>query len=101
MIPLSRRFYHLLAQEIKRGQLFLMAVAGVELNIVADGIRRPKSVNAAGNQQIFPNDLIKQLLRVVKQFTRLFTYGGVFKDCRVTPAQLPGVKKWRPVDEVD
>src|SRR4029077_10645664 len=101
MIELSSRLLHLLTQKIKRSDFFSADVISVNLNIIPDGVGRPKSVNAARHQEIFRRNALKEFLRVSKKFARFFADLWVVENRRVTATQFPRVKERRPVDVFD
>ena len=101
MIELARRLLHLLTQKIERRDLFGASVISVNDDIVPDRVCRPKCVNAARNQQVFRYDPLKQFLRVIEKFARLFADLRVIENRRMTPPQFPGMKERRPVDVPD
>src|SRR5438046_3947945 len=101
MIELSGWLLHLLTQKIKRGDFFRANVIGVDMNVVADGVCGPKSVNAARDEQIFRYDSLKQLLRIIEKFARFFADLWVVQNRRVAATQFPRMKKRRPVDVFD
>src|SRR6266480_4291758 len=84
MIELSRRFLHLLTQKIKRGDFFNANVISVDMNVVADGVCGPKSVNAVRDQEIF---------RIIEKFASLFAHLWVIENRRITATQFPRMKK--------
>src|SRR4029077_4625284 len=99
MIRLPRGFLHLLTQKIKRGDFFGALFIGVKLNIIANRICWPKSMNAARDQQVLRDDVIKKCLRIIEQFARLFANLGIVENRRITAAQLPRMKEGGPIDE--
>src|SRR5947207_10771550 len=101
MIELCRRLLHLLTQKIKRGDFFSAGVVSVNMNVVADGVCGPKSVNAARDEEIFRCNALEEFLCIIKKFARFFAHLWVVKDRRVTPAQFPRMKERRPVDVFD
>src|SRR4029077_18845106 len=101
MIELCRRLLHLLTQKIKSGDFFSPGVISVDMNIVADGICGPKSVNAARDQEIFRCNALEEFLRIIEQLARFFAHLWVVEDRRVTATQFPRMKKRRPVDVFD
>src|SRR5205809_4112283 len=98
MIGLSRRLLHLLTQKIKRRNPFSMDVISINMDIIADGVCRPKRINAARHKEIFRYDLFKKLLRIIEKLAGLFTDLWVVENRRVTAAQLPRMEKRRPID---
>src|SRR5439155_24368524 len=50
-------------------------------------------------QELLANNLLQQLLRVVEQFLGPRADGRVLQDLGIAPAQLPGMKERRPVNE--
>jgi hypothetical protein len=70
------------------------------MNIVANRVCRPKSMNAARNQQILRNNLIEKFLRIVEKFARLLANLGIVENRRITTAQFPRMKEWRPIDVI-
>src|SRR6476646_5713945 len=98
MIELSCRLLHLLTQKIKRGDFFSAGAISVNMNVVADGVCGPKSVNAARDQEIFRCNALEEFLRIIEKFARLLTHLWVVEDRRVTATQFPRMKKRRPID---
>src|SRR5215217_307222 len=72
MIELSRRLLHLLTQKIKRGDFFSAGVISVNMNVIADRVCWPKSVNAARDEKIFRCNALKEFLRIIEKFARFF-----------------------------
>ena len=101
MIELPGRLLHLLTQKIKGGDFFSAGVISVNMNVVADCVCGPKSVNAARDQKIFRCNAPKEFLRVIEKFARLFADLWVVKNRRVTATQFPRMKKRRPIDVFD
>src|SRR4029077_2799205 len=101
MIELSRRLLHLLTQKIKGGDFFSAAVVSVNMNVIADCVCGPQSVNAARDQEIFRCNALKEFLRVIEKFARFFAHLWVVEDRRITATQFPRMKKRRPVDVFD
>ena len=66
----------------------------VKLHVIAYPVRREKSINTARLDQFFADDLLQQLLRVGKQFARLFAVFLMLKNFRINAAQFPGMEKW-------
>src|SRR5260370_20404734 len=98
MIELTLRFWHMLSKKIKRRNLFTVEVISIDMDIVADGVCGPESVNPAWDQKIFRYDSLKQLICIVEKFARLFADLRVIENRRVTAAQLPRMEKRRPID---
>src|SRR6476646_1807021 len=101
MIELSCRLLHLLTQKIKRGDFFSAGVISVNMNVVADGVCGPKSVNAARDQEIFRCNALEEFLRIIEKFARLFAHLWVVEDRRVPATPFPRMKEWRPIDVFD
>src|SRR5439155_2142503 len=101
MIRLSRRFLHLLTQEIKAGDFLRARFVSININIVADSACRPQSMNAARDQQVLRENVIKKCLCIIEQFARLFANFGVVENRRITTTQFPRMKERRPIDEFD
>ena len=101
MIELSGRLLHLLTQKIKRGDFFSAGVISVNMNVVADGVCGPKSVNAARDQEIFRCNALEEFLRIIEKFARFFAHLWVVEDRRVTATQFPRMKERRPIDIFD
>ena len=97
MVELLSRFVDLLAKKMECGQNVLARFIGVELHVVTNAVRRKKTVERAGGEQLFANNLTKQLLSVIEQF---FGF-GFLQNRRVAPAQFPGVEEGRPIYEWD
>src|SRR5436189_4584587 len=98
MIELCRRLLHLLTQKIKRGDFFSASVISVNMNVVANGVCRPKGVNAARDQEIFRCNALEEFLCFIEKFARFFAHLWVVEDRRVTATQFPRMKERRPVD---
>src|SRR5438874_8750794 len=98
MIELCRRLLHLLTQKIKRGDFFSAGVISVDMDVVADGVCGPQSVNAARDQEIFRCNTLEEFLRIIEKLTRLFAHLWVIEDRRVTATQFPRMKERRPID---
>src|SRR5258705_1350240 len=98
MIELPCRLLHLLTQKIKGGDFFGAGVISVNMDVVADGVCGPKSVNAARDQEIFRCNALEEFLRISEELARFFSHLWVVEDRRVTATQFPRMKKWRPVD---
>src|SRR5438132_10815519 len=101
MIRLSRRFLHLRKQEIKAGDFLRARFVSININIVADSACRPQSMNAARDQQVLRENVIKKCLCIIEQFARLFANFGVVENRRITTTQFPRMKERRPIDESD
>src|SRR5215475_11615231 len=101
MIELVRSLLHLLTQKIKRGYFFSVSVISVKVNVVADGVCRPKSIDPARNQEILCYNPFKELLRIVEKCTRFFSDLWIIENGRVTTAQFPCMKERRPIDILD
>src|SRR5437667_2770711 len=101
MVELSRRLLHLLTQEIEGANFFRARFITVNINIVANRVCRPKRMNAARDQKLLRDDVIKKCLRIIEKFSCLFTYFWVVKHRRITAAQFPRMKKRRPIDKGD
>src|SRR5262249_33313927 len=101
MIELARSLLHLLTQKIKRGYFFSAGVISVKVNVVADGVCRPKGINPARNQEILCYNPFKELLRVVEKCARFLSDLWIIENGRVTAAHFPRMKKRRPVDVFD
>src|SRR5260370_8805960 len=100
MIELSRRLLHLLPQKIKRREFLPSRLIAIKIDIVSDGVCRPKGVNASGGERLLHGDLIEKVLRVIEKFARLFADHRIIQYRRVTAAQFPYMKEWRPVDVI-
>src|ERR1700736_5040910 len=100
VVRLTGRFLHLLSKKIEGCQFFPTFVVGKKIDIIAPAVRRPETVNTAGNERFLANDLLQQLLRVVEELARLLSDCWIIKDRRVPATQFPGMKKRRPVDEL-
>src|SRR3954468_10062506 len=101
MVELTGRLLHLLTQKIKGGDFFSAVLVSVNINVVADGICRPKSVNAARCQEIFRCNALKKFLRISEQSARLSADLWVIENRRVTSTQFPRMEKRRPIDVFD
>src|ERR1043166_1681481 len=71
------------------------------MNVVADGVGRPKTIGAARFQEIFRCNAPEEFLCIIEKFTRLFTDFLVVENRRITTAQFPRMKKRRPIDVLD
>jgi hypothetical protein len=101
VIKLSSRFLHLLTQKIKRGDFFGAGVIRVDINVIADGVSGPESVNATRNQEIFRCNAFEKFLCLVEKFARLFADLRVVENRRISATQFPRVKKRRPINVFD
>src|SRR5438105_11381475 len=101
MVKLSRWLLHLLSQKIERRNLLCPIIVSIKIHIIASCVCSPKSVNTARDEQIFCDDPVKKVLRVIEKFPGVFANLRIFKNCGITPAQFPGVKKRRPIDIPD
>lgn len=93
--------FNLLAQKKKRRQHLRPRFIGVKFHVVAHPVRREETINTPRLNQFFADDLLQQLLRVGKQFARLFAVFLVVQNGRITSPQFPGMEKRRPVNERD
>src|ERR1043166_95868 len=90
---------HLLAEEMEFGVYFLSRLIAVEINIIANCVRREEAVNRASLDQFVSDNFSEQFLRVGKKFARLFAVLLVLKNGRIASPQFPRVKERRPIDE--
>ena len=97
---MPRRLVHLLPQKIECGEFLSSCFISVKIDIVTNGVCRPKSMDAARREQIPCGGLFEEFLPVVEKFARLFADYRILKYRRVTAAQFPDVKEGRPVDVV-
>src|SRR5437899_12716628 len=86
MVELSCRLLYLLAQEIEGGELLRAIIVGIKIQVVANCVCSPKSVNTTRDQEIVCDDRIKKFLRLIEKLARLFANHGVFKNPGITPA---------------
>src|SRR6185503_19091572 len=101
MIKLSSRLLHLLTQKIKGGDFFSAAVVSINMNVIADCVCGPESVNTARDQEIFRRNARKEFLRIGEKFARLVADLWVIENSRITATHFPRMKKRRPVDVFD
>ena len=71
----------------------------IQLNIVTHAIGGEKTIDCLRRQQFLLDDLLQERLGIVEQFFCFRTDLRIIEDLWIAPAQLPCVKKWRPVDE--
>ena len=83
---------------MERREPCLSGIVGVDFDIIAHCVRRPKSVNAACREQLFLDDASEQLLRIFKKLARLRTDHRVIKNRGIPSAQFPSMKERRPID---
>src|SRR5437867_13061680 len=95
MVELAARLVHLLAQEVECGGNFCARFVGIKLNVITDAVRREKTVDRAGGEQLFGDDFVQQFLRILEQFPGFW----IVQNRRITAAQFPSVEKWGPVNE--
>src|SRR5438552_17959386 len=100
MIELPRRLVHLLPQKIECGEFLSSCFISVKIDIVTNGVCRPKSMDAARREQIPCGGLFEEFLLVVEKFARLFADYRILKYRRVTAAQFSEVKEERPANVV-
>src|SRR5947209_6264483 len=101
MIELGGRLLDLLSQEIKCRKFFAPPRnRGIDekIDIITVRVGRPEREDATSTEQTFGCDFIQDLLRVIEHFPGLFTHRRVFENRRVSSAQFPNMKKWRPID---
>src|SRR2546423_9614048 len=101
IIRLAVGLLNLLTKEMKRRQHLGSRFVGVKLDVVADAVRGKQTIDASWMKPFPAYDLVEQLLRVGKEFASFFAMFLVVQDCWIAAAQLPGVKKRRPIDEGD
>ena len=99
ILGFALRLLHLLPQRIEGRQQACARRVRVELDVVAHAIRREKTGHAARGELLLADDFMQQLLRVVEKLLGLGPDGFVLEDARINALQLPGVEKWRPVDQ--
>src|SRR4029077_11039410 len=100
MIELPCRLLHLLPQKIEHREFLPSRFIAIKIEIVSDGVCRPKGVNTLRGERILHGDLIEKLLRVIEKFARLFADHWIIQYRRVTAAQFPYMKERRPVDVI-
>ena len=71
----------------------------IQFNIVTHAISGEKAIDRLRHQQLLVDNLLQESLSIVEQFFRFRTDIRIIEDLWIAPAQLPCVKKWRPVDE--
>src|SRR3954471_16306735 len=86
MVELTGRLLHLLTQKIKGGDFFSAVLVSVNINVIADGICGPKTINAARCQEIFRCNAVKEFLRIIEKLARLFADLWVIENRRITAA---------------
>ena len=74
---------------------------GVDLNVVADRICRPETVDGVRPQFPAADDAFEQSLGVFVKLARLSAGRRIIENAREDAFQLPGVKERRPVNERD
>ena len=73
-------------------------LVGVDLDVVADAVRRPEADDRVGDKPFFRDELLQHGLRVLEQMARGLAIFVVLQDARVLALQLPGLEERRPVD---
>src|SRR5262249_10073455 len=79
-------------------QHYRAPLAGVDLDVVADRIRREKSQDGARPHQSFGHDPFQERLRVREEFACRVADDRVLEDRGVIALQLPRLEERRPVD---
>src|SRR5206468_12946050 len=93
VVGLAGPFVHLLAQEMEGGQDLAAVFVGVKLDIVADWVGGEEPIDRASEEEVFADDFIQQLLRVLEEFLGFRS----FQNRRIAPAQFPRVEEGGPV----
>ena len=88
----------LLAQREQRGELFAARFAGVEADVVADGIGRPEADDGLRTEPALGDDLLQHDLRVLEQAARRRALFRILEERRIAALQVPGLEERRPVD---
>src|SRR5215831_830622 len=101
LIVLARAFFALLAQRVEDSQNARTILVGVDLDVVADRVGRPETVNGVRPQFPAADDAFEQRSRVLIKFARLRARGRIVENAREYAFQLPRVKERRPVNELD
>ena len=89
---------HLLAQRMQRRDLGLARFVGIDLDVVADAVRRPEADDAVGGQPFLGDELLQHGFRVVEEMARGLAIFVVVEDAGIRALQLPGLEERRPVD---
>ena len=76
-------------------------IAESKRRVVADGGRRPKSVDRPRIEQMLAADLIEHFLRIFKQFFRLRSHLWMVHDFRIGSFKPPASKEEAPIDPGD
>ena len=89
----------LLAQRVQASRAWYAArSSGVELDVVADAVRRPETDHRICRHPFLGDHALQQRLRVCEQLLGLRANLVVIEDRRITPGQLPGLEERRPID---
>lgn len=88
----------LLAQVVQRGQHLGPGLVGVDLDIVADRVRREETDHPVCGQPLLLDQGVEHLLGVVVQLAGGLARGRVVEDVGEAALHLPGVEERLPVD---
>src|ERR1043166_5610959 len=95
MIELVGRLVHLLTEKVESSQRLPPRFVREKLDVIAHTVRGEQTVHRPGGQQLSRDDIGEQGLGIVEE---LFGF-WIVQDSRITAAQLPGMEKWRPINE--
>src|ERR1700716_2764418 len=98
MIGLSSGLLHLLTQKIKRREFLISLFVDIKIDIITGRSCRPEGVNAPRSQQVLFRDFAKNLSRIIEKLACLFSEFRIVENGGITPAHLPRMKEWRPID---
>ncbi len=88
----------LLAQVVQRGQHLGAGLVGVDLDVVADRVRREEPDHPVGGQPLLLDQGVEHLLGVVVQLAGGLARDRVVEDVGEPALHLPGVEERLPVD---
>ncbi len=91
----------LLAQTVHHRDRNAARLVGVNLDVVALGIRRPEAESGARGKPALGDDLLQHRLRVFIKRARCLAVFFVVKNGGEFAFQFPGLEERRPVDVVD
>mmetsp|Transcript_134954 Transcript_134954/g.288704 ORF Transcript_134954/g.288704 Transcript_134954/m.288704 type:complete len:325 (+) Transcript_134954:70-1044(+) len=107
LAPVGRLTHvELLTQAVERLDNLVASLAGVDLDVVADGVCGMDADHARGAQDVLVDNPVQHLLGLVEELrgllpdTRVFEDGGVVP-VGVLPTELVDLEEGRPVDVLD
>ena len=85
----------LLSQRVHSSDHIPAHLVGIQLDIVAGGIRGPESEGSSCDKQTLADDFVEKLAGVIVE---LFC-ARLLKNVRIASAELPGLEERRPIDQ--